>query len=40
MISTTLRIAVPVTRAWAFAMTMADPRMPVDTDHPGAGTRA
>ncbi|HWP71596.1 MAG TPA: hypothetical protein VNM36_10860 [Gemmatimonadaceae bacterium] len=33
------RIDVPVTRAWN-ATYMASPRMTVDTNHTGAGTRA
>jgi hypothetical protein len=36
---TSIRLDVPVTRAWD-AMYMAGPRIPVDADHNGAGTRA
>jgi len=37
---TSTRIDVPVAGAWAIATYMANPRICVDTDHNGAGTRA
>jgi hypothetical protein len=39
-ITTTIRVAVPVIGAWDFAMPVATPRMTVDSDHTGAGSRA
>ena len=37
---TSPRIDVPVTGAWDIATYVANPRMSVDTDQIGAGTRA
>lgn len=37
---TSTRIDVPVIRAWDIATYVANPRMSVDPDHHGAGTRA
>ena len=34
------RIGVPVTGAWDFATYLANPRMSIDSNHNGAGTRA
>jgi hypothetical protein len=38
--NTSPRIDVPVSRAWDFATPVATPRMTVDSNHFGAGTRA
>jgi hypothetical protein len=37
---TSIRIDVPVTRAWDIATYVANPRMSIDADHNGAGKRA
>jgi len=37
---TSTRIDVPITGAWAIATDVANPRMSVDSNHTGAGSRA